>query len=107
MDGIVKVLMALIGAWLLAGCDGGGAETHPGETVYNRSCFSCHASGAGGAPVTGDREAWAPRVAKGDAALLKSVKEGIAPGMPAMGMCVACSDADLAAAIDFMVQASN
>ncbi len=90
---------------LLAGCaeDGGGAA-HPGEAVYNRSCFSCHAGGVAGAPVPGDAEAWAPRIAKGRAALLQSTKEGIAPGMPAMGLCNSCTDEQLADAIDFMLQ---
>ena len=68
----------------LTGCGEGGevSQAHPGEGIYNRSCFSCHAGGVAGAPVPGDTAAWAPRIAKGDAALLASVKDGMPPGMP-------------------------
>ena len=100
-----KSLRALLsGLLLLAGCDGtGGGAEHPGEAIYNRSCFSCHAGGVGGAPIPGDAEAWAPRVAKGREALLKSVRDGIPPGMPPMGLCMTCTDEDLAAAVDYML----
>jgi cytochrome c5 len=76
---------------------------HPGQDTYNKFCFSCHAAGVAGAPKTGDAVAWAPRVAKGDAQLLKSTVEGISPGMPPMGLCMQCTEAQLAAAIDFMI----
>ncbi|HEY5647528.1 MAG TPA: c-type cytochrome [Pseudomonadales bacterium] len=97
-------LPLLIAGLLLTGCDGTGAgSSHPGENTYNRSCFSCHAGGVGGAPVPGDAEAWAPRIAKGRDALVSSVRDGIPPGMPPMGMCMTCSDEDLAAAVDYML----
>jgi cytochrome c5 len=35
--------------------------------------------------------------------LLQSVKEGMPPGMPPMGMCMSCSDEDLTIAIDYML----
>jgi cytochrome c5 len=88
----------------LGGCgEGGESASQVGETIYNRSCFSCHEAGVSGAPITGDDEAWAPRVAKGREALLKSVKDGIPPGMPPMGLCMSCTDEELNAAIDFML----
>ncbi len=86
-----------------AGGDAQAAAAHPGELIYNRFCFSCHAAGIAGAPRTGDARAWAPRVAKGEAQLLQATIEGIAPGMPAMGLCRQCSEDDLRAAIDYMI----
>lgn len=83
--------------------DGPAPAAHPGEETYNRFCFSCHAAGIAGAPRTGDARAWAPRVAKGEDLLLESTIEGIAPGMPAMGLCRQCSEEDLRAAIDYMI----
>jgi cytochrome c5 len=77
--------------------------SHPGEDTYNRSCFSCHAAGVANAPKTGDAEAWAPRLAKGTEVLVQSVKDGMPPGMPPMGLCMSCSDEQIAAAIDYMV----
>jgi cytochrome c5 len=99
------MLFVLPIAGMLIGCGEGSqvGQSHPGEGTYNRSCFSCHAGGVGGAPIPGDEEAWAPRVAKGRDALLASVKEGMPPGMPPMGLCMSCSDEDLAAAIDYML----
>lgn len=98
-------LSLAVAALLLAGC--GGDETaqpeHPGKAVYLRYCFACHQAGIAGAPKLGDREAWAPRLAKGDAALLESVKNGMVPGMPPRGGCPSCDDETLAVAVDYMV----
>lgn len=101
-----KSWFVFLAAGLLAGCGDAGqvTESHPGEGTYNRSCFSCHAGGVAGAPVPGDEEAWAPRVAKGRDALLASVKEGMPPGMPAMGLCMSCTDEELVQAIDYMLE---
>lgn len=93
---------------LMAGCGSSTEESassavaHPGEATYTRYCFSCHAAGIAGAPRAGDAEQWAPRLAKGPEALLASTIAGIAPGMPARGLCNQCSDEDLANAIDYM-----
>ncbi len=83
--------------------DAAQAEPSLGKAVYERHCFSCHASGIAGAPRTGDVEAWAPLLAKGDAALLRATIDGVPPGMPAKGLCMACSEQALAEAIDYMV----
>lgn len=82
-------------------------SVHPGEQIYQNYCFSCHTPGLSGAPKTGDAEAWAPRIAKGPDLLLSTTIEGIPPAMPPRGMCFDCSDKDLAAAIDYMVQKSQ
>ena len=78
-----------------------------GEEVYNNFCASCHNPGLSGAPRLGDVEAWAPRIAKGNALLLESTIAGVQPAMPPRGMCFSCSDEDLAAAVDYMVGASQ
>ena len=74
-----------------------------GGDVYGRFCRTCHDAGLNDAPKVGDAEAWAPRLAKGNEVLLQNTKDGFNNGlMPAMGLCMACSDAELQAAIDFM-----
>ena len=111
---------SLVACLTMVGCSegGGGADatggqsanagaSRAGEDIYNRSCFSCHAAGVAGAPKTGDAAAWAPRIAKGPELLLESTKTGIPPGMPPMGMCMSCSDEDLAAAIEYMINLSR
>lgn len=109
-------LTAALALFLLWGCGaepaGSSAQTAAagaidGEQIYNRYCFSCHAAGVAGAPKVGVAEAWVPRVAKGPAALLASTITGVPPGMPPNGLCGSCSDAELTAAIDYMLARSN
>ncbi len=69
--------------------------------AYERSCLLCHGRLGSGAPATGDRAAWAPRLAKGLEALVASARDGLG-GMPAMGLCADCSDAELRELILFM-----
>jgi cytochrome c5 len=108
-----RFAMALAVSFALAGCGEGssqtaqtGAASHPGEQTYTRFCFSCHAAGIAGAPKVGVAEHWEPRVAKGMDLLLRTTIDGIAPGMPARGLCNHCSDEQLAQAIDFMIERS-
>jgi cytochrome c5 len=84
------------------------ADTGPlsGEDVYNQFCFACHATGASDAPIFADVEAWAPRIAKGMDELMNSTINGIGM-MPAKGTCMNCSDDDLQAAVDYMVESSQ
>ena len=73
-----------------------------GATVYNTLCSACHATGVAGAPKTGDKAAWAPRIAAGNAALLKSAIAG-KNAMPARGGAADLTDAELKAAVDYLV----
>ncbi len=83
-----------------AGSDGAGKKTY--ETV----CFACHAAGVAGAPKFGDKAAWAPRVAQGKDALHASALKGKG-AMPPKGGNTALSDADVSAAVDYMVAAAK
>lgn len=76
-----------------------------GSDVYGRFCRACHDTGLNDAPKVGDAEGWAPRLAKGADVLLANTKAGFNNGlMPVMGLCMACTDAELQAAIDFMTE---
>lgn len=77
-----------------------------GEQVYNSACAACHATGAAGAPKTGDAGAWASRIAQGNATLVKHAIEGI-NAMPPKGMCMDCSDDEIKAAVEYMVNKSK
>lgn len=56
--------------------DAASVVLRTGEQVYQAQCTACHASGAAGAPKSGDAAAWAPRIATGYAALLNSALKG-------------------------------
>jgi cytochrome c5 len=47
-----------------------------GATIFNSICGACHNTGAAGAPKIDDKAAWAPRLAQGKDALIKSVTNG-------------------------------
>jgi cytochrome c5 len=80
------------------------AAARTGDQVYNVACAACHATGAAGAPKTGDSGAWAARVEKGMETLVKHVINGY-NAMPARGLCADCSDQEIADSVAYMVNA--
>jgi cytochrome c5 len=80
------------------------AAARTGDQVYNGACAACHATGAAGAPKTGDSGAWAARVEKGMETLVKHVIKGY-NAMPARGLCADCSDQEIADSVAYMVNA--
>jgi cytochrome c5 len=77
-----------------------------GSDVYNSACAGCHASGAAGAPVTGNAGDWAPRIGKGMSTLVTHAVDGF-NAMPAMGLCMDCSRDEIKAAVEYMVAESK
>ena len=77
-----------------------------GEKVYKGICFSCHDVGVAGSPKLGDKAVWAPRIATGNDALYNSALNG-KNVMPAKGGNAALSEAEVKAAVDFMVAKSK
>jgi cytochrome c5 len=84
----------------------GAAPAADGKAVYEASCAACHAAGVAGAPKMGDKAAWAPRIKTGNDALYTSAIKG-KNAMPAKGGNAALADADLKAAVDYMVGQSK
>ena len=78
------------------------AASANGEKTYKATCFACHDVGVAGAPKLGDKAAWEPRIAAGKDALYHSSLNG-KNAMPAKGGNAALSDADVKAAVDYMV----
>ena len=83
-----------------------GADAHPGQSIYNEACISCHNPGISGAPRLGDVDAWQLRAAKGREALVLSTVNGL-NAMPAKGMCWRCTDEELGHAVDYMLEQSG
>ncbi len=77
-----------------------------GESTYKASCMACHGAGVAGAPKLGDKANWGPRIAQGnDTLYTHAIKgyQGKAGFMPAKGGNASLADADVKAAVDFMV----
>lgn len=74
-----------------------------GEALYKQACAVCHVAGVAGAPKFGDKAAWAPRVGSGLDALTATVIKGKGAMPPKGGS--AASDADIKAAVQFMLAA--
>lgn len=77
-----------------------------GEEIYNKACTTCHSTGAAGAPKQGDVAAWEPRIAKGIETLYTHAINGF-NGMPPRGLCMDCSDDEIKATVDYMVEGSQ
>jgi cytochrome c5 len=73
-----------------------------GQSVYSGVCQACHVAGVAGAPKLGDAEAWAPRIALGEDALVQSVLNGKG-AMPPKGGNPALSEQQIRAAIEYMI----
>lgn len=81
-----------------------------GAQVFNKACNACHGGGIGGAPKFGNKAAWAPRIAQGIETLHKHALQGFqgkSGVMPPKGGWVNLSDAEVTAAVDYMVSKSK
>jgi cytochrome c5 len=81
-----------------------------GLGVYEKVCKTCHSIGLAGAPKSGDKGAWAPRIAQGKDTLYKHSIEGFtgkAGVMPAKGGYTNYPDDLIKLAVDHMVEVSQ
>ena len=73
-----------------------------GKKVFGSVCTACHSTGVAGAPKLGDKAAWAPRLKQGLDGLLHSALKG-KNAMPPKGGNASLSDAEVRAAVEYMV----
>ena len=81
-----------------------------GEQTFKATCSVCHLTGVAGAPKFGDKAAWKDRIAKGKETLYEHALKGFQGNvgfMPAKGGNASLSDADVKAAVDYMVSAAK
>lgn len=77
-----------------------------GKKIYQTVCAACHIAGVAGAPKLGDKAAWAPRIQAGVESLYGSVLNGKG-AMPPKGGNASLADAEIKAAVDYMVAESK
>lgn len=83
----------------------GEAVNPAGEKLYKSACLACHMAGVAGAPKIGDKAAWSERAEKGMDAMMEITLNGKG-AMPPRGATQA-SDADLRAAVEYMLSQSR
>jgi cytochrome c5 len=101
----VEIALAGQAAATVAAAPAAPAEDK-GKATYNQACVACHGQGVAGAPKFGDKAAWAPRIKTGIDALYTTSLKGKG-AMPPKGGNVTLADADVKAAVDYMVAAAK
>lgn len=103
-----RLAMLACAAAVLAGCGqdrAPAAQALPADPklarLYEQTCKACHTNPGTGAPQTGDRQAWVPRIAQGMPVLVDHTIQGF-KGMPPLGSCMDCSEAEFEALIRYM-----
>lgn len=81
-----------------------------GQAVFEAACSNCHSGGIGGffsgAPAVGDKADWQPLLPKGLDGLTATTLSGIGK-MVARGGCDTCTDAEIRAAVGYMLDKSR
>ena len=82
-----------------------------GHAIWEKHCAACHATGAGGAPKIGDKAVWGPILAKTDLPTLYDHAingfHGELGFMPPKGGATSLTDAEVEAAVRYMVDQSH
>ena len=101
----IKARIKPVGSLHIAGAQAEAAAAGPrsGADIYNKSCVACHSSGVLGAPKLQDAADWAPRMEQGFDTVLQNAINGVR-AMPPMGTCGDCSNDDIKAAIEHMIE---
>jgi len=100
----MKQIIAALGLLLL--CTANVVTAADGKATYTQICRACHATGVAGAPVLGDRAAWAARLPAGFDALLQSALRGKG-GMPPKGGNAGLTDNQVRQAVEYMIAQSK
>jgi len=77
-----------------------------GEKIYKRVCAICHNEGKLDAPKIGDKTTWHLLIKKNMDTLFRHTIKGY-KNMPARGACNDCTDAQIIAAVKYMVEKSK
>ena len=99
--------MLLFCSLVSAGTVAQESEKFDAEAKYQATCFACHGTGQAHAPVVGDIIEWEIRLEKGFDTLVQSTINGLNGMMPARGLCSDCTDGDLEAIVQFMIDESQ
>jgi len=77
-----------------------------GEKLYKTTCFACHGTGVAGAPKFGSKADWDKYIQTGLDTMVKTAISGKG-AMPPKGGAANASEADIRAAVEYMVNAAK
>ena len=112
MGCIRLILIALLGLTTtgIVVADSHSTPDRSGEEVFEANCANCHSGGIGGffsgAPEVGDEDDWEPLIPKGVNGLTTTTLAGIGD-MEARGACTTCTDEEIRASIEYMLEESQ
>lgn len=101
----IKARIQPVGKVHVAGAKAEMSSSGPraGSDIYAKACVACHSVGVLNAPKLQNAADWSPRLEKGFDAVWKNAINGIG-AMPPMGTCGDCSDDEIKAAIEHMIE---
>ncbi len=100
-----KTAAAQHAAHMSTGAPATAAEGKPdGKKIYESTCMACHGAGVANAPKFGDKKAWATHLMHGTGHLYENALKGTG-AMPPKGGNLTLSEAEVKAAVDYMVNA--
>ena len=85
----------------------GESEDYDAAAGYQATCFACHGTGQAHAPIVGDLIEWEIRAEKGFEILVQNTINGLNGIMPARGLCTDCTDEQLRAIVEYMLEESK
>ena len=72
--------------------------------LYSAICGRCHDTAVQGAPRLGYRGDWELRLARGIDGIVERTIAGMPPHMPARGLCNECTDSEIRAVVELMLE---
>lgn len=97
-----KTIQLLVAAAFVAGSATAVAD---GAALYKTACFACHDAGVAGAPKFADKALWAPRIATGTDAMVKTVITGKGAMPPNGGTQM--TEAQIREVVEYMANAAK
>ncbi|NKB34803.1 MAG: cytochrome c5 family protein [Pseudomonadales bacterium] len=83
------------------------SENYDAAAGYQATCFACHGTGQAHAPEIGDVIEWEIRSEKGFDTLVQNTINGLNGIMPPRGLCADCTDNQLRAIVEYMLEESK
>ncbi len=81
-------------------------KSRTAESIYNKTCSTCHNTGLAGAPKFKNKDDWSPRIKQGIKTLIKVAIDGKG-AMPARGTCGDCSDDEISSVVNYIINNSK